>query len=118
MRLRATLAAAFFIPLVLGLTAATAHARAVESIAFSPDGRLLATGGSDTDVWEVETGERVRELAGFPGGPNGVMFTPDGKTLLIAGAGKLRVWDLGTGRERSPAAEAVRDEKDDGGEFR
>jgi RNA polymerase sigma factor (sigma-70 family) len=60
----------------------SAHAYAVDSLAFSPDGTLLAsTGWSDKAIglWDVASGHRLAEL---PCGSGGVVaFSPDGKTV-------------------------------------
>jgi hypothetical protein len=57
------------------------HTDWVWSVAFSPDGRLLASGSWDTTIklWEVASGSLVRSLTGHPGfGVNSVAFSPTG----------------------------------------
>ena len=81
-------------------------------LAFSPDGTLVATGGArelkrgreaHVDVWEISTGRLRYHLE--PGGDRAltVAFSPDGKTLVTAGAG-WQIWDAATGhlRQRLP----------------
>jgi len=84
------------------------HAYAVTSVAFSPDGRLLASGGSATiDLWDVATGNLVRTLEGHTGGVSEVVFSPDGR-LLASGScarwdgyfcreGEIKLWEVATG---------------------
>lgn len=70
------------------------------SISISPDGRLLASGGTDGDLklWDLATGERVRSIAGHAGAVLGVAFSPDGKTLASGGSdNSLRIWDVSSG---------------------
>ena len=66
-------------------------------IAFSEDGKRVATGGIDTDmiVWETETGKRLTNLSGRRNMAYSVAFSADG-TQLTSG-GRTR-WDLRTGR--------------------
>jgi WD40 repeat protein len=72
-------------------------------LAFSPDGKTLAAGGSNTiRMWDTATGKE-QALAGGHRGPLSVVgVSRDGKTLLSRGADRIvRCWDLADGRESS-----------------
>ncbi|MFB7280633.1 WD40 repeat domain-containing serine/threonine protein kinase [Streptomyces hydrogenans] len=75
----------------------------VRTLAFSPDGRLLAAGGHDTRVqlWELDDGAQTpaRVFEGHEGAVYALCFSPDGRALAAAGQdGTTRVWDVATGR--------------------
>jgi RNA polymerase sigma factor (sigma-70 family) len=78
------------------------HAAPLWAVAFSPDGKLLATGGQETTLrlWEVATGQEVSPRDAHPTWVRSVAFSPDGKTLASGSRDRtVRLWDLGTGRE-------------------
>jgi WD40 repeat protein len=69
------------------------------AVAFSPDGKTLATAGADRLVrlWEVETGRFIRSFEGHTMSVTALAFAPDGKTLFSAGLDKtVRVWRPGS----------------------
>ncbi len=69
------------------------------SAMFSPDGRMLATGGEDGVVrlWEVGSGQERRRLAGHTGHASRLRFSPDGTRLASASNDTTAVvWDLTT----------------------
>jgi serine/threonine protein kinase/WD40 repeat protein/Tfp pilus assembly protein PilF len=74
----------------------------VRSVAVSPDGRWLATGSHGASwvvkVWEVATGEHVKDLPNGGGGK--VAFSPDGKWLAAGGGDGIQVWATGSWQER------------------
>jgi WD40 repeat protein len=66
------------------------------SVAFSPDGRLLATAGDGTaSLWNVATGRELRRVDGQANRLSHVAFSPDGRTLVATGNDDdIRFWDL------------------------
>jgi WD40 repeat protein len=86
---------------------------AIRSVAFSPDGKRLASaagtwwpggGIAEIKVWDAETGQELHTL---PSGGTSVAFSPDGRRIAGAGddpgdrpgSGEVKVWDAETGRE-------------------
>jgi WD40 repeat protein/CHAT domain-containing protein len=74
-------------------------AQGVPAVAISPDGRLLATGGSDSDVklWLTESGHLWRNLIGHGSSIQALAFSPDGQILASVSDRSLRFWDVGSG---------------------
>lgn len=100
------------------LNTLTDRTNRVAAMAYAPDGKAIATAGSDgtiyltnarTDhtlsdkaaqIWSTATGKRLKTLAGFKGSVTSVAYAPDGKTLATAGADqRIRIWNPSTGKK-------------------
>ena len=84
------------------LVVQTGHSGRVNSIAYSPDGKMIASGSSDKTIklWNSETLREIRTLTGHADSVNSVLFSPDGKTIISGSSDKtIRVWDVNTGNE-------------------
>jgi WD40 repeat protein len=71
------------------------------NVAFSPDGRRLATGGerNTVKVWDVETGDELQTLWGHGGEVYTLAFSPDGRWIASGGEDSaVKVWDSHTGK--------------------
>src|SRR3990172_4035751 len=74
----------------------------VVTVAFSPDGKSLASGSSGKVVilWDVKTGEQEKILEGHAGRVRSVAFSPDGKVLASGSEDNTVIlWDAATGNE-------------------
>ena len=78
------------------------HDAMVYSVAFSPDGKTLASGSVDKTVklWDAQTGQELATLKGHADNVTSVAFSPDGKTLASGSRDKtVKLWDAQTGQE-------------------
>lgn len=84
------------------------HGSGVQAIAYSPDGKLLASAGNNklVRIWDARTGREIKTLKGHQQAVRGIAFVKrgDGKpsTLLVSGSTDktVRIWDLDTGVEK------------------
>ena len=83
------------------------HERTVWTVAFSPDGKLVATGSGDQSVklWDAGSGRLVKTLTGHQGYVHAVAFSPDGQ-LLASGSRDftVKLWDVRSQAETATLA--------------
>ncbi len=81
------------------LWSAVAAKQFITALAFSPDGKTLASaagfGESDIHLWDVATGKEIGRLEGHQSWVGSLVFWPDGKKLASASADQtIRIWDM------------------------
>jgi WD40 repeat protein len=83
---------------------AASHLSLVESLAYSPDGKILASGAyQEVVLWDVKTGAVLRRLTGFADRVVTLSFSPDGKLLATGGGaptedGEIKIFETQTGK--------------------
>jgi WD40 repeat protein len=77
------------------------HLSQITVLAFSPDGKTLASGAYDQTVrlWEIATGKELQVLKDPTGAMARIAFSPDGKLLATASSDfTIRLWEVATGK--------------------
>jgi len=77
------------------------HGCSVQSVAFSPDGKTLASTHNDSTIqlWDLKTGRLIRSFVGHTGHVPAIVFSPDGKTLAGGSPDQtVKLWEVSSGR--------------------
>jgi WD40 repeat protein/uncharacterized caspase-like protein len=79
------------------------HSLIVTAVAFSPDGRLLVSGGNvgEVNLWEASTGRMLRKIAAHTNAVNQLAFARDGQSFVTGTfKGEYKSWDVRSGKQR------------------
>jgi len=85
-----------------GKAVKAAHLSLVESLAYTPDGKILASGSfQEVDLWDIKTGTILHRLTGFAHNVVALAFAADGKLLATGGGaptedGEIKVFEVGS----------------------
>jgi WD40 repeat protein len=75
----------------------------VDSVAFAPDGKTLATGSyyGAVQLWNIASGQQAGRTINIPGSStrDSMAFAPDGKTLATGSDGTVRLWNIASGQQ-------------------
>ncbi len=75
------------------------HSAYISSIAFSPDGKTLASAGPQIRLWNLETGKETATFKTDNNSSNFIRYSSDGRNLISAsGDGELMLWEVSTGK--------------------
>jgi DNA-binding beta-propeller fold protein YncE len=86
----------------------TLHTGYINTLAYSPDGKVIASGSGDKTVrlWDAATGKELKTLSGHTEEVRALAYSPDGKVIasssgdiLNSGNNTVRLWEAATGKE-------------------
>ena len=75
------------------------HEHWVLSVAFSPDGKTLASAADCIKLWDLDSGKEIRSLDRHPDHLDSVCFSPDGKLIAASDGDRAKLFDVASGNE-------------------
>ncbi|MBP7737371.1 MAG: SH3 domain-containing protein [Spirochaetes bacterium] len=92
----------FLTEIISTVTTPPAHAKAVFSVSFSPDGKFALSASADKTIklWEIPACKEVRTFTGHTGSVNAVVYSQEGHEALSGSADMtMKMWDIATGKD-------------------